>query len=167
MIALEITQIKDFMNTLLCTDTFDKFLLQEAVIQGAASYVIDGHINKGFYSDEELSQHGLSGFSILPFSMLRPNCFHLIKGKKTPSSFRFLLLLSPENMAKTIISLNSEYTPEDISGMFLNIKYQNQMLTLTTGVSYRIFSTNKCLDEGWDRLVLKFLNQHEIKYEEL
>lgn len=167
MIALELTNVKDFMNILLKSDTFDHFLLQEAVITGAASYVIDGHITTGFYSEDEMEEQGLTGLSMLPFSKLRGNCFDLIKGKKPPSSFRFVFLLSPDNLAKTLTSLQSSYTPDDLSGMFINIKYQNQLLTLTTGVSYRIFSTDKTLDHAWDQLVLRFLNQREIRYEEL
>ena len=38
MIALELTNIKDFMNKLLKTETFDHFLLQEAVLSSAAIY---------------------------------------------------------------------------------------------------------------------------------
>ena len=48
MLALELTNVKDFMNKLLKSETFDNFLLQEAVITSAASYVIDGHIHDGF-----------------------------------------------------------------------------------------------------------------------
>ena len=51
--------------------------------------------------------------------------------------------------------------------MFMNIKYQNQLLTLTTGVSYRTFSTDKSLDGAWDKLVQKMLLQHHIAFEEL
>lgn len=167
MIALEITNVKEFMNTLLRTDTFDHFLLQEAVIKGAASYVIDGHVTPGFYSDEESEALGIKDYSILPFSMLRGNCFDLIKGKKTPSSFKFIFLLSPTNLEKTLSSCDSSYTSNDITGMFINIKYQNQLLTLTTGVSYRTFSTDKSLDGAWDKLVQKMLLQHHIAFEEL
>ena len=41
MISIELTDTKDFMNKLLRTEIFDNFLLQEAVITKAASYVID------------------------------------------------------------------------------------------------------------------------------
>lgn len=167
MIALEITNVKEFMNTLLKTGTFDHFLLQEAVIKGAASYVIDGHVTPGFYSDEESESLGIKNYPILPFSMLRGNCFDLIKGKKAPSSFKFIFLLSPPNLEKTLASVESSYTPNDITGMFINIKYQNQLLTLTTGVSYRIFSTDKSLDSAWDKLVQKLLQQNKISFEEL
>lgn len=46
MISIELTDTKDFMNKLLRTEIFDNFLLQEAVITKAASYVIDGHLQR-------------------------------------------------------------------------------------------------------------------------
>ena len=167
MIALELTDIKDFMNKLLRTEVFDHFLLQEAVITSGASYVIDGHITKGYYTDEEVETMGISGYKMLPFSLLRGNCFDLIKGKKTPNSFKFVFLLSPENLKKPLASSGSSYTENDISGVFLNLKYQNQLLTLTTGISYNIFSTDKSLESNWDKLVCRFLYQNDIKFEEL
>lgn len=167
MIALQLTDLKSFMNTLLRTDTFDNFLLQEAVITGAASYVIDGHISKGFYTESEREELGLTGLSTLPFSMLRGNCFDLIKGKKAPLAFRFVFELSPENLARTLASVQSTYTTSDLSGVFINLKFQGQILTLTTGISYRIFSTDKSLEQEWDKLVKRFLIQHQISFEEL
>lgn len=166
MIALELTDIKDFMNKLLRTDTFDNFLLQEAVITNSATYTINGQLTKGFYSNDELEELQLQDCRFLPFSMLRGNCFDLIKGKRTPASFRFVFLLSPQNMEKTVLSIGSSYTTSDISGIYINLKYQKQQLFLTTGISYNIFSIDKTLENEWDRLVMKFLKQHEIAYEE-
>ena len=167
MIVLQLTDIKNFMNTLLRSETFDHFLLQEAVITSAASYTINGQITKEFYSQEEIEELHLEGCRFLPFSMLKTNCFDLIKGKKTPSAFRFVFLLSPTNMSKTIQSVGSSYTPSDVTGMYINLKYQNQLLTLTTGIAYNIFSTDKTLESEWDKLVIKFLKQHEIAFEEI
>ena len=167
MIALELTDVKDFMNKLLRSEIFDHFLLQEAVITGGATYTLNGQITKGFYSEEELTELHLNGYRFLPFSMLRGNCFDLIKGKKTPSSFRFVFLLSPENTQKTITSVGSSYKPSDVTGMYINLKFQNQLLSLTTGIAYNIFSTDKTLENEWDKLVVKFLKQHEISFEEI
>ena len=167
MLALELTDIKDFMNKLLRSEIFDHFLLQEGVITSAASYVIDGHINKGFYSKEKLEELGIADCSCLPYAMLRTQCFDLIKGKKTPSAFKFVLMLSPKNLERTLSSIHSNFTGNDITGVFLNIRYQNQLLSLTTGISYNIFSVDKTLDNEWDRLVRQFLKQHEIAFEEL
>ena len=82
MIALELTDVKDFMNKLLRSEVFDHFLLQEAVITSGATYTINGQINKGFYSEDEITELQLEGHRFLPFSMLKTNCFDLIKGKR-------------------------------------------------------------------------------------
>ena len=80
MIALRISEIKLFMNQLLCTETFDHFLLQDATIQKDATYTIDGRLNPDYYSAEELEELSLTGLSHLPFFHLRTHCFDLIKG---------------------------------------------------------------------------------------
>ena len=167
MIALELTDIKDFMKKLLLTETFDNFLLQEAVITNNATYTINGQITKDFYTTEELENLELNNCRFLPFSMLRNHCFDLIKGKRTPLFFRFVFLLSPQNMQKTIASIGSSYTESDISGIYINLKYQKQQLFLTTGISYNIFSIDKTLEKEWNSLVMKFLKQHEIPFEEM
>ncbi len=155
------------MNKLLRSEIFDHFLLQEASITNAATYNINGQITKGFYTEEESAEFHLDGCRFLPFGMLRGNCFDLIKGRKTPSNFRFVFLLSPTNLEKTITAVGSSYKPSDVTGMYINLKYQNQLLSLTTGIAYNIFSTDKTLENEWDKMVMKFLKQNEIPYEEI
>ena len=96
MIALSLPEIKDFMNKLLCTDTFGHFLLKEAVILGSVTWSLDGTIQPDFYSSDEADALGLTGLSFSLFEQVRPQCFDLIKGKRTPSYFKFVFLLSPE-----------------------------------------------------------------------
>lgn len=167
MIALNLLEIKDFMNKLLCTETFDNFLLKEATIQGSVTWSLDGTFNSGFFSTEELENQNLPGLSFLPFGHLRAQCFDLIKGKRAPSYFKFVFLLSPVNLARTLEQTHSSFTPEDITGMFLNLKFQHGKLLLTTGISYRIFSADKSLEQEWDSLMKRFLKNHEISFEEL
>ena len=76
-------------------------------------------------------------------------------------------MLSPENLHRTLESIKSSFTEQDITGIFLNIRYQNQLLSLTTGISYNIFSVDKTLENEWDRMVRQFLTNHEIAFEEL
>lgn len=165
MIALKLTNIKNFMNTFLRTDCFDHFLLQEATIASGATYVIDGRMPKDFYTKEETEELGIAGFSCLPYGMLRGNCFDLVKGKKTPSSFSFVLLLSPDNLEKTLAALKSDFTINDVTALFINIRFQNGLLTLTTGVSYRTFRLDKSLDQDWDRMIEKFLTKQNIEFD--
>ncbi len=165
MISLQITDVKDFMYQLLKTELFDHFLMPEAVITTAVTYHVDGHLNTSFYSEDELEILGLKNLSAAPFSLLRANCFELIKGKRTPSYFKFVFMLSPENLKNTLLSIKSPFTENDISGVYLNLHYQNQTLTCTTGISYQIFSTDRSFENEWDALVCRFLKNHGISYE--
>lgn len=167
MIALKLTDKKTFINQLLCSEIFDHFLLSEAAIAKDATFTIDGHINPSFYSKEELEEQNLSKGSILPYSILRPICYQLIRGSRTPVYFKFILMLSPENMANTLARSESGFTPNDVKGIFINLTFQNGTMILTTGISYTIFSTNHILDQEWDRLIQKFLNKNAVTYEEL
>ncbi|MBR3769481.1 MAG: hypothetical protein IKL06_03000 [Lachnospiraceae bacterium] len=167
MIALKLPEVRVFMNKLLCTETFDNFLLQEAAIQGSISYHIEGTLHKDFYSEEELEQEHLNGLSFIPYGKVRTQCFDLIKGKRTPSFFKFVLLLSPTNLEKTLQQSASSLTSADVTAAFINLKFQNNSLLLTTGISYRTFTIDKSLDHEWDNLIKKFLKNHEIVFEEL
>lgn len=167
MIALNLPEIKEFMNQLLCGETFDHFLIQEAVIQNSVTWNLSGAITPEFYSADELEAAGLTGLSFLPYGFIRPQCFHLIRGKRTPAYFKFVLLLSPANLSRTLEQTHSQFTADDITGMFLNLKFQHGGLMLTTGISYRTFSADKGLDSEWDALIKRFLKNHSIIFEEL
>ena len=50
MIALEIKNIKEFMNQLLGSEAFDSFYLEEASITTYNTFLIDGHTVDAFYN---------------------------------------------------------------------------------------------------------------------
>lgn len=165
MIALQLVDIKDFMHKLLCTDLLDHFLLPEAAISTYINHTIDGHLNPDFFSPGDAQYEMLQQTKICPFSMLRPICFQLIKGNRTPLGFKFVFQLSPENQRRTIEKSGCNITSEDVAGMFLNLKFQNQKLTCTSGISYRVFSMDKSLEQEWDRLITIFFKNHKIPFE--
>ena len=53
MIALKITNVKQFMAKLLAGEDFDAFLLEEAVISTYNTFTIDGRQNREFYTAVE------------------------------------------------------------------------------------------------------------------
>lgn len=165
MIALSILNIKEFMHILLRTDTFDSFLLAEGSITTYMSWMLDGHSRPGFFDPEDEPYPLAAQEAYIPFSLARPACFGLIKGKRAPSSFKFVFLLSSENQRRTIASIRSSFAPEDVTGMYLNLKYQNKQLLCTTGVSCKVFSMDKSLEQGWDDMVRRFFKKHKIAYE--
>ena len=99
MTALQITSMKLFMSRLLASDTFDCFLLEEAVIGTASTFTIDGRINREFFAgqapeEDETAMSSRSGQQspsqeFRPWSELRGLCYDLIKGKRPPLFFRF------------------------------------------------------------------------------
>lgn len=167
MIALNLIEIGTFMNKLLRSELFDHFLLQEAAIQSGVSYVIDGHLNMNFYAKEELEEQGITEFTFAPFSMVRTNCYDLIKGNRTPSHFKFVFLLSQKHLERTLTQTKSGLSTSDISAVFLNLNYQNQKLMLTTGVSYKTFVLDKSFETELDLMIRNFLKKNGISYEEL
>lgn len=102
MIALEIKITKNIMNALLLSEQFDSFLVEEAIITTYNTFHIDGHLVRDFYTNEELelleSEEKSTSFSC--WKDLRPFCFQLIKGKKTPVSFKVVLHATPQLIEK-------------------------------------------------------------------
>ena len=165
MIAKKITDVKDFMNQLLISDTFDTLLLYEASVKTATTLSISGKLNTDFFDTDELEQMG--NLSYCPWTMIKPLMFQAVKGKKTPASFKLVFLLPPDNQAALVAKYNLPLSNEDIAGLFINIYYENQMLRITSGTSVRIFTTDRRLEQIWDDSVTAFLGSHHICTEEL
>lgn len=163
MIALELTDVKDFMHKLLLTDTFDHFLLSEATVVTYNTFIIDGHINKEFFSEEELQE--FNGETISRWSQIRPFCLQQIKGKKQPLSFKFIYLLSNEDTAKLIEESGLNYSKEDVNGLTFHISFRNNQLSCVAGISLKNFTLDKSLEQYWDSKVQEFLKKSEILYE--
>ena len=175
MTAVQITSMKDFMNKLLLSDTFDCFLLEEAVVGTANTFTIDGHINKEFFSGEntEISsstkasdnkEPPTSGRDFRPWSEMKGLCFDLIKGKRTPLFFRFVLQLMPEKAAALLERENCDVDSSQIKALVLNIRYDGTKAVLTTGISFHTFVMSKEPDIIWDKALLKYLDGNGIEY---
>lgn len=165
MLALQITSMKSFMNHLLVADTFENFLLAEATISTANTYQIDGHINKEFYTQEELSDPSCCPYDFAQWKDLKPMVFHLIKGKKTPLFFKLVLHLQPQNVGKLMAAAGCSIPAQQIKALVLTVKYDGTHAILTTGSAYHTFIMSKEPDEIWDKAFLQFLSKKEIGFE--
>lgn len=164
MIALQITSMKQFMNQLLVTDAFDPFLLEEAVIGTACTFSIDGHVNADFYGEEAATE---MPYEFRPWSELKGLCFDLIKGKRTPLFFRFVLHLMPEKAAALLEKGGCDVEPSQVKALVLNIRYDGSKAVLTTGTAFHTFLLSKEPDAIWDRAMRQYLDKKGIPYEEL
>lgn len=167
MIALKITNIKQFMGKLLASEVFDVFLLEEASISTYNTFSIDGHQNKDFYSAEEWADSQLRPYDLSLWKTIRPICFDLIKGTHTPSAFRFVFHLIPEQVHTILEKADALTYEEQIKAFVLNIKYDGLSLTLITGTALCCFLPDKTPDLLWDSALKRFLTRYEISFEEL
>ena len=164
MISFKIEHTKDFMNKLLLQEAFDAFLVKEASISTFQTLHIDGKRNKSFYTTEELEELG-TDIDFVKWSEIKPLCFQAIKGKKTPLSFKFVFKLSEKNTEKFLLQTGLPFTPGDISGLFLNIIFENNEIHCVSGTALTIFTMEKSLDTEWDQMVTRFLKQIQVDYE--
>lgn len=167
MIALKITNVKQFMGKLLASEAFDSFLLEEASISTYNTFIIDGHQNRDFYTSEEWDDKEIRPFDFTTWKQIRPICYSLIKGTKTPSAFKFILHLMPDYLASILKDQDTTVTPQQIKALVLTVKYDGTTLTLITGTAFHTFIMDKSVDALWDNAVKSFLDKREINYEEL
>lgn len=167
MIALKITNIKQFMGKLLGSEDFDSFLLEEAAISTYNTFYIDGHQNRDFYTAEEWENEEVRPYDFSTWKTIRPICFDLIKGTHTPIAFRFVLHLMPKYAGSILRDGETAVTPQQVKAFVLNIKYDGTDLTLVTGTAFHTFLPDKTPDVLWDKAVRQFLAKKEIAYEEM
>lgn len=164
MISLTIKDIKQFMNKLLISDTFDGFCVSEADIATGCTYSVNGRINSSFFTSEEISSMPSSVY--ITWKAIRPFAFSIIKGSRVPEFLKITFAM-PDNIVSEIIENNSlNYDPETINGLFLNIKYSNDTVTMTTASSLSIFTLDHSLDEAFEKYIISFLIESDISYEE-
>ena len=164
MVALKIEELKDFTRKLFVEEVFDWWMMREAVITTFNMFTIDGRIRKGYFMEQELEEKGIGELS--PWKLVRPVCFSLIKGKRLPESFRITLQLSGARVEQFLQSVQPDFKAEQVSGLYLNIRYEEQKLYCVTGTSLNVFTLDKKIEQEWDETVKRFLREREIVYTE-
>ena len=165
MTALQIEEQKAFTENLFIGELFDRFLVREASFVTYNSFLIDGRVRQGYYSEEELELQKIEEFSA--WKVLKPFCYSLIRGKRLPESFRIVFLLPPEETARFVAAHGAGLAAEQVQGLYLNVQYENHGLTCITGVSLNVFSMDRTLEREWDQAVREFLKKNGGKVDNL
>lgn len=165
MQAITILDIKPFMQLLFQTDQLDSYSLISADIRTDITYSLDGHINKNFYSEEELSLFSLESKAYLPWSLAKEKVFTIIKGKKTPSLLKIVLKASEQLVNELLAVTSSSLHANDIDGMFLNIMFQENKLNVVCGISYQIFTLDKNLESEFASNIVTLFKSYGITCE--
>ena len=157
MIAIEIENIKKFMAGFLGGNLFDDFLMNEGRLSMDIAYEFNGKVLKEFYETEEWEQYGT--YAYITWEREKGRIFSLIKGKKTPLGFQFVLMLKPEKVEEFLMKYNLALGTEEVAGLFVNLLYDRKSLKCTSGVSRRSFTLNRGLEEYWDHEVKERLKE--------
>ena len=165
MRAYKITETGNFMTKLLSGRSFDSFLLEEASLSMQVTWVLDGKINRNFYSTEEWEDASTHPYPLIAWSEVRGYMRELIRGKKAPASLSIVLQLRPDICAKILTAQGYPQLLESIGAMVLNIRYDGSEVTLVTGIALKSFTLDKNADRIWDETMEKFLASREIGFE--
>ena len=162
MIALALLEVKECMTKLLLSEIFDPFYFIEGEIVTFNTFALDGYLKKDFYEDAEMPEREYA-----LWKDVRELCFSIIKGRRTPLSFKFILGLSDSNIEKLLLQQDLDFKPEDVRGLYINLKFDGEKLQCITGTAMHTFTMDKSLEQAWDTMVQKFFTQKDIKYEVL
>lgn len=158
MTNISLDNIKEFMSHLFIKDTFDSFLCREISIDTFVPFRIEGTILTDFLNDIEKEE--LKDCSYVPWSMLKPYCFNIIKGSRTPLSLKAVFAAPDTSIAGFVNKNGLNISPDMISGLYLNIRYENKSLNIITGTSLAAFTLDRTVEQAWDEAVTHFINSH-------
>ena len=167
MIALKITGLGSFMSRLFSGNTFDSFLLTEGTLQMGVTWQVEGKLNRGFFEKSAWEDPEQRPYEYITWSEVRPSLRELIRGKKAPVSFRFVLHLKPELMEKMLQKEGDSELLSCVSAFVLTIRYKEGQVSLLSGISMKSFTLNKNADILWDKAIRRFLQAKEIAFEPL
>lgn len=156
MIAENINDVKKFMSALLVGNSFDEFLVTDVIITTYNTFHIDGHIKKEFFDNDEYEM--MNSPVLSKWNTLKPFCFDIIKGKKTPLNFKIIFSLSNETIRRIIDENNISMEVSNVANLFLNLKYDDGKLSYVTGTSLKIFTLDKSLENAFDKYISNFIS---------
>ncbi|MDO5154798.1 MAG: DUF5721 family protein [Eubacteriales bacterium] len=162
MQTIQILDIKPFMQLLFQTNQLDTYEFVSANLKTDMSYTLDGHLNLDFFEEEERLMLHEEHSPFIFWKFAKEKIFQLIKGKKTPSLLKIVLKLSPAATEQLLQDTRSSLTKHDIDGMFINILFQDHALSVICGISYKIFTMEKHLEQEFTTTIVSLFRQNHI-----
>jgi len=147
MLALELDKsaVKTFMGQLLREEMFDTFEVRSVEIATTVRMNIDGQQAVETEANDETGEAKKPGFST--WEALRPLVYAVIKTSPKPKHVKVVFSYKASEACN--IHANA-------AALFLNLVYENDSVTFTTGTAQREFLFEKSLDIAWDEWVKAF-----------
>ena len=140
----KIEDVREFMAVLFLKENFDKFCVGTMEIKTFVSITVKGNLLADWLSEEEKEIYGSREY--VPWKLLRPLAFSMIKGEQTPRLLRI----------QFVHYLNNG----DFGG--LRIQYENNELHCISSYTPANFTLDKSSEQIWDDQCVEFFHKNEI-----
>lgn len=163
MIALQVSDVRQFMVKLFYQPVFDPFYIKELTIRTFFDFSINGHRNLEFYPLEE--QEAAKEHLFVSWREVKNLVFQMIKGNRTPLAMHLVFQFSKEATEDILKLCGSGVRKEEQVGLYINVRFENGKLMLVSGVSREEFTLDKTLEHVFEEELKQFLKQAEIAFE--
>lgn len=152
MEIFSIDEKTEYLKELFEKEKYDSFYLYEARVKTKLDYYVNGRLNREYFDTEE--QADLPEY--VEWKDIKQIVYSNIKGKRLPIGFKIILMFNRENISRLLEMNNLPVKTEDVSALFMNVVYEHEALSVTTGTSLKIFTMDKTLEHVWDDTVKKY-----------
>mgnify|MGYP006992789805 FL=1 len=140
----KIDDVREFMAVLFLKENFDKFCVGTMEIKTLVSISVKGNLLTEWLTEEENEVYGSREY--VPWKLLRPLAFSLIKGEQTPQLLRIQFVHYMNN--------------GDCGG--LRIQYENNELHCISSYTPANFTLDKSSEQMWDDKCSEFFHKNRI-----
>ena len=140
----KIDDVREFMAVLFLKENFDKFCVGTMEIKTLVSISVKGNLLTEWLTEEEKEVYGSREY--VPWKLLRPLAFSLIKGEQTPQLLRIQFVHYMNN--------------GDCGG--LRIQYENNELHCISSYTPANFTLDKSSEQMWDDKCSEFFRKNRI-----
>ncbi len=160
MIQLTADDTKQFMNCLLRTEAFDKFLLYEMTLDVLHRFHFDGAINPTYLTSDEKEIY--EGQKYITWLSLKPQITSILKQSHTPSNMKMTMSLNDGPTKDIQQRLLGEQTTYPVQGFLINIIFDGNKVRITTAVNYSQFILDKSIEKAFDGMMEKFFKKQDL-----
>lgn len=164
MVSLKILELNRFMARLLKSEAFDHFLLREGSVRTYMEYRFQGKLHKEYF--EAAEQERYMGREYALWGEVRSFFLELIKGKRTPLVIRLELMLPEQEALRLFLEKQVLTSEETLPTLSFQLRFENGVARLLTGMSQTAFSLDRSREEAWDAGVKQLLHAMEIPVEQ-
>lgn len=151
MEIFEIEEKADYIRELFVSK-YDSFYLYKARVKTKLDYYINGKLNKAYFDSEQAEELP----EYIEWKDIKQTVYDYIRGKRLPIAFKIILMFNRENINRLLEMNHLPVSSEDVGALFLNVVYEHETLSVTTGTSLKIFTLDKTLEQVWDDTVKKY-----------